>query len=96
MGKNEFPENHYATVAENYEIQIDYEGLKVNVNIWDLGAADHLEDYPADVYMICFDLAKPDSLDSVYGSWNTKIPEGKPKILVGTKSDRRADVSTDL
>ena len=37
MGTNKFLEEYKASVADNYEIEGDYNGKPVTMNIWDLG-----------------------------------------------------------
>uniref|UniRef100_A0AAZ3P9H8 Uncharacterized protein n=1 Tax=Oncorhynchus tshawytscha TaxID=74940 RepID=A0AAZ3P9H8_ONCTS len=54
--------------------------------------------YPdADAVLICFDISRPDTLDSVLKKWKGEIQEFCPNtkmLLVGCKSDLRTDLFT--
>ncbi|XP_055772781.1 rho-related GTP-binding protein RhoE-like, partial [Salvelinus fontinalis] len=54
--------------------------------------------YPdSDAVLICFDVSRPDTLDSVIKKWKGEIQEFCPNtkmLLVGCKSDLRTDLST--
>ncbi|XP_035754834.1 rho-related GTP-binding protein RhoE [Egretta garzetta] len=54
--------------------------------------------YPdSDAVLICFDISRPETLDSVLKKWKGEIQEFCPNtkmLLVGCKSDLRTDVST--
>ena len=50
-----------------------------------------------DVFLICFSIAHPDSLDNVRAKWHPEIQHlcpDKPIVLVGTKVDLRDDKET--
>ncbi|CDQ58441.1 unnamed protein product [Oncorhynchus mykiss] len=54
--------------------------------------------YPdSDAVLICFDISRPDTLDSVLKKWRVEIQEFCPNtkiLLVGCKSDLRTDLTT--
>ncbi|CAB1328590.1 unnamed protein product, partial [Coregonus sp. 'balchen'] len=54
--------------------------------------------YPdSDAVLICFDISRPDTLDSVLKKWRGEIQEFCPNtkiLLVGCKSDLRTDLTT--
>ncbi|CAG5932363.1 unnamed protein product [Menidia menidia] len=54
--------------------------------------------YPdSDAVLICFDISRPETLDSVLKKWKGEIQEFCPNtkmLLVGCKSDLRTDLST--
>ncbi|XP_071331036.1 rho-related GTP-binding protein RhoE-like, partial [Trachinotus anak] len=54
--------------------------------------------YPdADAVLICFDISRPETLDSVLRKWRAEVEEFCPNtkvLLVGCKSDLRTDLFT--
>ena len=75
----------------------------MEVGLWDTaGQEDYARlrtlSYPGtDVFMICFSLVHPISLENVKEKWSPELahhaPE-VPKLLVGTKMDLREDMKT--
>ena len=65
------------------------------MNLWDIGNEDCLEDHKdADVFLFCFDFGSHKSLDNLFDVWHKKLPSGRPRVLVGNKSDCRGDLPT--
>ena len=52
----------------------------------------------ADVFIVCFSIDEPQSLDNACDKWLKELAESAPKnvarILVGTKCDLRGDISS--
>jgi Ras-related C3 botulinum toxin substrate 1 len=95
---NTFPGDYVQTVFDNYSVNLTVDDQAVNLQPWDTaGARDYQMmrplSYPqTDIFLICFSLVSPTSLESVEKVW---IPELKehcpdvPYVLVGLKSDLR-------
>jgi small GTP-binding protein len=95
---NAFPGEYIPTVFDNYSANVMVEDQQINLQLWDTaGQEDYKKlrplSYPqTDVFVICFSLVSPTSLEIVQNMW---IPEVKehcpttPYILVGMKSDLR-------
>jgi small GTP-binding protein len=95
---NAFPNEYIPTVFDNYSANVMVEDQQINLQLWDTaGQEDYKKlrplSYPqTDVFVICFSLVAPTSLENVQNMW---IPEVKehcpttPYILVGMKSDLR-------
>jgi small GTP-binding protein len=95
---NAFPGEYIPTVFDNYSANVMVEDQQINLQLWDTaGQEDYKKlrplSYPqTDVFVICFSLVAPTSLENVQNMW---IPEVKehcpttPYILVGMKSDLR-------
>eukprot|EP01098_Paradermamoeba_levis_P002588 TRINITY_DN129_c0_g1_i2.p1 TRINITY_DN129_c0_g1~~TRINITY_DN129_c0_g1_i2.p1 ORF type:complete len:201 (-),score=52.35 TRINITY_DN129_c0_g1_i2:401-1003(-) len=99
---NSFPSEYVPTVFDNYTANVIVEGHAINLGLWDTaGSAEYNTlrplSYPGtDVFLICFSLIAPSSLESVKNQWfpevqafSTKVPV----VLVGTKLDARDNAS---
>ena len=95
---NAFPGEYIPTVSDNYSANVMYEGQAVNLQLWDTaGQEDYKKlrplSYPqTDVFLLCFSLVSPTSLENIETMWVPEIKEhcpDKPFILVGMKSDLR-------
>jgi small GTP-binding protein len=85
----DFPDWHTSVWVENQRIKLDIFETDAGRN-W---KSSRLESYEgADVFLICFSLVEPKSLENVQSMWMTEIKEyctNTPYFLVGTKSDLR-------
>ncbi|XP_075430188.1 transforming protein RhoA-like [Ascaphus truei] len=100
FSKDEFPESYIPTLFEYYVADIEVDGKRVELILWDppgQGDYDRLRtlSYPdTNVILMCFSIDNPDSLGNILEKW---IPEVKrfhpnvPIILVGNKKDLRND-----
>ena len=67
-----FPEIHVPTVFENYVTDVDIDGKRVELALWDTAGQEEYDrlrplSYPdTHVILICFALDNPDSLDNVH------------------------------
>lgn len=96
---NRFPEDYVPTVYENYAGMINIDDRTVRLELWDTaGQEDYANlrhvSYPnTDIFLICFSLISPTSLNNIDKVWLPDIEkhlDGKFKyILVGLKSDLR-------
>jgi len=96
--KGTFPDTYVPTVFENYTAQIDHEGKKVLLHLWDTAGQEdydrlrHLSYPGADVVLLCFSLVTDASFESVKDKWHPEVDhyiKNVPLILVGTKVDLR-------
>jgi small GTP-binding protein len=98
--KNEFPEQHEATVFDTYSVQVNIGGQTWDLSLFDTAGQ---EDYDslrpltygnADVFVLCYSCMKPEGIDNLVKKW---LPEKEqynkdaPYVLVGTKTDLRND-----
>jgi Ras-related C3 botulinum toxin substrate 1 len=95
---NAFPVEYIPTVFDNYLADILVDDQQIHLQLWDTaGQEDYKKlrplSYPqTDIFIICFSLVSPTSLENIETMW---IPELKqhcpnaPFILVGMKSDLR-------
>ena len=95
---NAFPGEYLPTVFDNYSANVMVEDTVINLQLWDTaGQEDYKKlrplSYPqTDVFIICFSLVSPTSLENVENMWVPEVKEhcpNTPYILVGMKSDLR-------
>jgi small GTP-binding protein len=95
---NAFPGEYIPTVFDNYSANVMVEDQQINLQLWDTaGQEDYKKlrplSYPqTDVFVICFSLVSPTSLENVQTMWVPEVKEHcptTPYILVGMKSDLR-------
>ncbi|KAK4817193.1 hypothetical protein QYF61_003586 [Mycteria americana] len=114
FAKDCFPESYVPTVFENYTASFEIDTQRIELSLWDTSGSPYYDNvrplsYPdSDAVLICFDISRPETLDSVlkkasvretfeYRTWKGEIQEFCPNtkmLLVGCKSDLRTDVST--
>nr|XP_019044758.1 GTP-binding protein rhoA [Kwoniella bestiolae CBS 10118]OCF23688.1 GTP-binding protein rhoA [Kwoniella bestiolae CBS 10118] len=104
FSKGMFPEVYVPTVFENYVADVEVDGKKVELALWDTAGQDASHSrlrplsYPdSHVILICFAIDSPDSLDNVQEKWISEVLhfcQGLPIILVACKKDLRDDQKT--
>ncbi|CAE6498802.1 unnamed protein product [Rhizoctonia solani] len=99
FSKGTFPEVYVPTVFENYVADVEVDGKRVELALWDTAGQEDYDrlrplSYPdSHVILICFAVDSPDSLDN----WISEVMHfcaGLPIILVGCKKDLRRDPKT--
>ncbi|XP_063070746.1 rho-related GTP-binding protein RhoE-like [Engraulis encrasicolus] len=103
FAKDSFPESYVPTVFENYTASFDIDGKRIELSLWDTSGSAYYDNvrplsYPdSDAVLLCFDISKAETLDSVLKKWKPEVTEFCPNtqiFLVGCKSDLRTDLST--
>jgi len=103
FSKGTFPEVYVPTVFENYVADVEVDGKRVELALWDTAGQEDYDrlrplSYPdSHVILICFAVDSPDSLDNVQEKWISEVMHfcsGLPIILVGCKVDLRRDPKT--
>ncbi|KAL0984400.1 hypothetical protein UPYG_G00140940 [Umbra pygmaea] len=102
FAKDSYPENYIPTVFENYTASFEIEKQRIELNMWDTSGSTYYDNvrplaYPdADAVLICFDISRPETLDSVVKKWQGETQEFCPNakvVLVGCKLDMRTDLN---
>ena len=97
---DKFPDEYAPTVFDNYSVNVDVQG-----EVWTMGLFDTAgqEDYDkwrsivypqTDVFLVCFSVMSPPSLDNVQDKWVPELRSHNPQtpiLLVGTQTDLRQD-----
>ncbi|KAF0989435.1 hypothetical protein HZS_3178 [Henneguya salminicola] len=100
FSKDEFPEVYVPTVFENYVADIEVDGKKIELALWDTAGQEDYDrlrplSYPdTDVVLMCFSIDSPDSLENIREKWTPEVKHfcpNAPIILVGNKLDNRND-----
>ncbi|XP_078461948.1 rho-related GTP-binding protein RhoN-like [Lampetra planeri] len=105
FAKDSYPQTYIPTVFENYTASFEIEKQRIELNMWDTSGAPYYDNvrplaYPdSDVVLICYDVARPETLDSVLKKWRVESHEfgaSTKVLLIGCKADLRADLQTLL
>ena len=98
-----FPGEYIPTVFDNYSTNVLFEGQNINLQLWDTAGKEEYSklrplSYPqTEVFIICFSLVNPTSLNNIPSKWLSEIIEhcpDTPFILVGLQSDLRDEFET--
>ncbi|KAL7373024.1 hypothetical protein ABVT39_026070 [Epinephelus coioides] len=100
FAKDSYPENYVPTVFENYTASFEIDKQRIELNMWDTSGSAYYDNvrplaYPdSDAVLICFDISRPETLDSVLKKGETQefCPNAKV-VLVGCKLDMRTDLN---
>ncbi|NXN66943.1 RND1 protein, partial [Himantopus himantopus] len=95
LAKDCYPETYVPTVFENYTAAMTPRffspGSPYYDNVRPLCYSD------SDAVLLCFDISRPETLDSASKKWKTEILDYCPDtrvLLIGCKTDLRTDLST--
>ncbi|XP_045603721.1 ras-like GTP-binding protein Rho1 [Procambarus clarkii] len=100
---NVLPEDHVPTIFEKCIHDMETDGKQVQLRLWYRPCPDHYDSLRihsysgTDVFLICFSIASPDSLQSILDKWSSEVQHYCPKvpiIVVGNKKDLRDDAAT--
>jgi len=103
FSKGTFPEVYVPTVFENYVADVEVDGKRVELALWDTAGQEDYDrlrplSYPdSHVILICFAIDSPDSLENVQEKWIAEVMHfcaRLPIILVACKKDLRRDPKT--
>ena len=99
---NRFPSEYVPTVFDNYAVDVSIEDKQYTLALFDTAGQETFDQlrpvaYPqTDVFLVCFSVVYPSSLQNVQKLWIHEIQRYCPKtpfILVGTKVDLRNDIA---
>ncbi|XP_064649401.1 ras-related C3 botulinum toxin substrate 1-like [Lineus longissimus] len=97
---NTFSHDYIMTVFDNYSANIMVDNSPCSLNLWDTAGQEDYDrlrplSYPmTDVFLVCFSLISPTSLENVRVKWYPEIRHYSPNVpivLIGTKEDLREE-----
>ncbi|KAJ8359414.1 hypothetical protein SKAU_G00159390 [Synaphobranchus kaupii] len=103
LAKDCYPETYVPTVFENYTACLELEEQRVELSLWDTSGSPYYDNVrplcysDSDAVLLCLDISRPDTIDSVLKKWKTEILDFCPStriLLIGCKMDLRTDVCT--
>ncbi|KAM6233337.1 rho-related GTP-binding protein Rho6 isoform 1-T1 [Porphyrio hochstetteri] len=103
LAKDCYPETYVPTVFENYTACLASEEQRVELSLWDTSGSPYYDNVrplcysDSDAVLLCFDISRPETLDSASKKWKTEILDYCPNtrvLLIGCKTDLRTDLST--
>ncbi|XP_029291365.1 rho-related GTP-binding protein RhoH [Cottoperca gobio] len=93
-----FPETYKPTVFENTGVEVYMDGVQISLGLWDTAGNDNFSQIrprsyqQADVVLVCYSVANPNSLANVRHKWMAEVRENLPRVpvlIVATKTDLR-------
>ncbi|XP_034044686.1 rho-related GTP-binding protein RhoH [Thalassophryne amazonica] len=93
-----FPDTYKPTVFDNTGVEVYMDGVQISLGLWDTAGNDNFRlirprSYQqADVVLICYSVANPNSLASIRHKWICEVREHLPKVpvlVVATQTDLR-------
>ncbi|KAF0036315.1 hypothetical protein F2P81_011627 [Scophthalmus maximus] len=100
---NSSQQTYVPTVFENYTACLELEEQRVELSLWDTSGSPYYDNVrplcysDSDAVLLCFDISRPDTMDSSLKKWKTEILDFCPStriLLIGCKIDLRTDVCT--
>ncbi|KAL6110032.1 rhoh [Pungitius sinensis] len=93
-----FPDSYKPTVFENTGVEVYMDGVQISLGLWDTAGNDSFRHIrprsyqQADVVLVCYSVANPNSLASVRHRWMAEVRENLPRVpvlVVATQTDLR-------
>ncbi|KAK2536126.1 hypothetical protein Q9233_003335 [Columba guinea] len=87
FAKDCYPESYVPTVFENYTASFEIDKQRTELNMWDTSGSAYYDNvrplaYPdSDAVLICFDISRPETLDSVLKKVSPLSCVGVPGLL---------------
>lgn len=93
-----FPDTYKPTVFENTGVEVYMDGVQISLGLWDTAGNDNFRTIrprsyqQADVVLICYSVANPNSLANIQNKWIAEVRQNLPKVpvlVVATQTDLR-------
>ncbi|KAM3865103.1 rho-related GTP-binding protein RhoH [Diretmus argenteus] len=93
-----FPDSYKPTVYENTGVEVYMDGVQIGLGLWDTAGNDTFKQIrprsyqQADVVLICYSVANPNSLANIQNKWIAEVRENLPRVpvlVVATQTDLR-------
>lgn len=82
-------QSYVPTVFENYTASFEIDKRRIELNMWDTSGSSYYDNvrpltYPdSDAVLSCFDISRPETLDSVLKKWQGETQEFCPQCQGG-------------
>ncbi|XP_035022320.1 rho-related GTP-binding protein RhoH [Hippoglossus stenolepis] len=93
-----FPDSYKPTVFDNTGVEVHMDGVQISLGLWDTGGNDNVRQIrprsyqQADVVLICYSVANPNSLANIQSKWIAEVRGNLPRVpvlVVATQTDLR-------
>lgn len=93
-----FPDSYRPTVYENTGVDVFMDGIQISLGLWDTAGHDTFRQIrpmsyqQADVVLLCYSVANPNSLNNLRHKWIAEVREFLPRVpvlVVATQTDHR-------
>ncbi|XP_056136108.1 rho-related GTP-binding protein RhoH [Lampris incognitus] len=93
-----FPDSYRPTVYENTGVEVYMDGVQITLGLWDTAGNDTFRQIrpmsyqKADIVLMCYSVANPNSLASIQQKWVAEIRDSLPHVpvlVVATQTDLR-------
>lgn len=89
FAKDAYPGSYVPMVFENYTASFEIDKRCIELNMWDTSGSSYYDNvrpltYPdSDAVLSCFDISRPETLDSVLKKWQGETQEFCPQCQGG-------------
>ncbi|KAL9647493.1 hypothetical protein ABK040_006853 [Willaertia magna] len=100
---NSFTRDYTPTIIESYTTSVHSYDKDFSIILWELSGSESYSDLrplsynSTDLFFLCFDISKPDTLQNIKTKWIPEISKHSPDtpfLLVGLKIDKRRNVKS--
>uniref|UniRef100_A0A3B4WKY5 Rho-related GTP-binding protein RhoH n=1 Tax=Seriola lalandi dorsalis TaxID=1841481 RepID=A0A3B4WKY5_SERLL len=93
-----FPDTYKPTVFDNTGVEVYMDGVQISLGLWDTAGNDNFKQIrprsyqQADIVLLCYSVANPNSLANVQHKWIAEVRENLPRVpvlVVATQTDQR-------
>jgi len=98
---NSFPHDYTPTVFDNYSATVMVDGKVAFLDLWDTAGPEDYDKFrplsyaQTDVFILCYSVISPNSLQNVKSKWYPELAHHAPDVpivLVATKADLKDDI----
>merc|ERR1711939_550971 len=94
-----FPTEYVPTVFDNYQANVMVDGRPISLGLWDTAGQEDYDrlrplSYPnTDVFIVCYSIISPTSLENVGNKWLPEIPKPTSTVPLPTAAPNPSGLS---